>query len=72
MSRNTTKPSKATAPDKTPDTPYNGEKINTNKASQYAGFRHFVHFLQSYGLKISDHDDVEEGKAILRGMGYDV
>ncbi|KAF1958539.1 hypothetical protein CC80DRAFT_408395 [Byssothecium circinans] len=48
------------------------ERINTNKASQAAGYRHFKHFLECYGLRIWNMDDVEEGKQILRGMGYNV
>jgi len=45
---------------------------NTNAAAKDAGFRNFPEFLLSYGLRIWNHDDVEEGKAILRGMGYGV
>jgi hypothetical protein len=45
---------------------------NTNAAAKHAGFDNFPAFLLSYGLRIYNHDDVEEGKAILRGMGYGV
>ncbi|KAF2241803.1 hypothetical protein BU26DRAFT_170528 [Trematosphaeria pertusa] len=44
----------------------------TNSASKDAGFRNFKHFLESYGLRLTSPDDVEEGKAILRAMGYSV
>jgi hypothetical protein len=45
---------------------------NTNAAAKDAGHDNFPKFLLSYGLRIYNHDDVEEGKAILRGMGYGV
>ncbi|KAF2856786.1 hypothetical protein T440DRAFT_463006 [Plenodomus tracheiphilus IPT5] len=45
---------------------------STDAAAKDAGFRHFPDFLLSYGLHISSPDDVKEGKAILRGMGYSV
>ncbi|KAJ4366628.1 hypothetical protein N0V95_000129 [Ascochyta clinopodiicola] len=41
---------------------------NTNAAAKDAGFDNFPAFLLSYGLRIFNHDDVEEGKAILRAM----
>jgi hypothetical protein len=44
----------------------------TNSAAKDAGFDHFKAFLESYGLRIWNPDDVEEGKAILRAMGYGV
>jgi hypothetical protein len=44
----------------------------TNAAAKDAGFQNFQNFLQSYGLKIWNNDDVEEGKTILRAMGYGV
>jgi hypothetical protein len=47
-------------------------KIGTDKAAKDAGFRHFKAFLESYGLRIWNPEDVEEGKAILRGMGYNL
>ncbi|KAF2747465.1 hypothetical protein M011DRAFT_402219 [Sporormia fimetaria CBS 119925] len=52
--------------------PFNGARVNTNKAAQHAGYNNFKHLLESYGLRIWEIDDVEEGKAILRGMGYNV
>jgi hypothetical protein len=45
---------------------------NANAAAKDAGHRNFPEFLLSYGLRIYNIDDVEEGKAILRGMGYSV
>ena len=45
---------------------------NANSAAKDAGFDNFPAFLLSYGLRIYNLDDVEEGKAILRGMGYGV
>lgn len=44
----------------------------TNAAAKDAGFRNFPEFLLSYGLRIYNPEDVEEGRAILRGMGYSV
>ncbi|KAF9740512.1 hypothetical protein PMIN06_001641 [Paraphaeosphaeria minitans] len=44
----------------------------TEAAAKDGGFRNFKNFLESYGLRIWNHDDVEEGKAILRAMGYGV
>jgi hypothetical protein len=44
----------------------------TNSAAKDAGFSGFKAFLESYGLRLWNLDDVEEGKAILRGMGYGV
>ncbi|KAF2819938.1 hypothetical protein CC86DRAFT_374659 [Ophiobolus disseminans] len=44
----------------------------TTAAAKDAGFDSFPAFLLSYGLRISNHDDVEEDKAILRAMGYGV
>lgn len=41
-------------------------------ASKDAGFRNFNEFLLSYGLRMYNDDDVQEGKAILREMGYSV
>ncbi|KAH7126711.1 hypothetical protein B0J11DRAFT_433424, partial [Dendryphion nanum] len=39
-------------------------------AAKDAGFSSFKAFLESYGLRIWNDDDVEEGKEILRAMGY--
>lgn len=33
-----------------------------------AGFRNFPEFLLSYGLRIYNPEDVEEGKAILKAL----
>jgi hypothetical protein len=44
----------------------------TYKACKDLGFNSFKHFLESYGLRVWEMDDVEEGKAILRAMGYNV
>jgi hypothetical protein len=48
------------------------KKWNTTSAAKDAGFRNFPEFLLSYGLRIYNHEDVEQGKEILRGMGYAV
>jgi len=48
------------------------KKWNTTSAAKDAGHTSFSNFLLSYGLRIYNPDDVEEGKAILRGMGYAV
>ncbi|KAH7078897.1 hypothetical protein BKA63DRAFT_563564 [Paraphoma chrysanthemicola] len=45
---------------------------NTNSAAKDVGFDNFPAFLLSYGLRIWNDEDVEEGKAILRAMGYGV
>jgi hypothetical protein len=45
---------------------------NATAAAKDAGFDNFPAFLLSYGLRIYNVDDVEEGKAILRAMGYGV
>jgi hypothetical protein len=45
---------------------------NVNAAAKDAGLKDFPTFLLSYGLKIWNADEVEEGKAVLRGMGYGV
>jgi hypothetical protein len=45
---------------------------NADSAAKDAGHANFPAFLLSYGLRIYNVDDVEEGKAILRGMGYGV
>ncbi|KAH7402407.1 hypothetical protein BKA66DRAFT_448694 [Pyrenochaeta sp. MPI-SDFR-AT-0127] len=44
----------------------------TGAAAKDAGFTSFKAFLESYGLRIWNDDDVQEGRAILRGMGYGV
>jgi hypothetical protein len=44
----------------------------TAAAAKDAGFQGFQNFLESYGHKIWNDDDVQEGKAILRAMGYKV
>jgi hypothetical protein len=36
------------------------------------GFHSFKAFLESYRLRVWEPDDVEEGKAIMRAMGYNV
>lgn len=42
----------------------------TDAAAKDAGFKNFKEFLEAYGLRLHDHTDIEEGKAILRTMGY--
>lgn len=44
----------------------------TDAAAKDAGFDNFKAFLLSYGLRLENNDDVQEGKAILRAMGYGV
>lgn len=43
-------------------------QISFNQTVRDAGFRNFNDFLLSYGLRMNNHDDVLEGKAILRAM----
>lgn len=45
---------------------------NANAAARDAGFDSFSALLLSFGLRIYNPHDVEEGKAILRGMGYGI
>jgi hypothetical protein len=45
---------------------------NTNAAAKDYSLENFPKFLLSFRLRIYNHEDVEEGKAILRGMGYGV
>ena len=45
---------------------------STNAAAKDAGYENFSTFLISFGLRIYNDDDVQEGKAILRAMGYGV
>jgi hypothetical protein len=45
---------------------------NTSAAAKDAGFKDFPSFLMAYGLRLDRPDEVEEGKQILRGMGYGV
>ncbi|EFQ89868.1 hypothetical protein PTT_13731 [Pyrenophora teres f. teres 0-1] len=44
----------------------------TGTAARDMGFTDFKAFLESYGLRIWNHEDVLEGRAILRAMGYGV
>jgi hypothetical protein len=46
--------------------------MGVDKAAQAAGFKNFNKFLKSHLLRHYINDDVEEGKAILRAMGYNV
>lgn len=46
--------------------------ISTDMAAKDAGFENFETFLLSYGLRIYNWDDVEEGKGILTAMGYNL
>ncbi|KAF2626983.1 hypothetical protein BU25DRAFT_342193 [Macroventuria anomochaeta] len=41
-------------------------------AAKDAGFQNFQNLLESYGLQIWKDDEVQEGKAILRAMGYGI
>lgn len=43
-----------------------------NAAAKDVGHGYFPALLQSCGIHDSSHDDVQEGRAILRGMGYGV
>lgn len=44
----------------------------TDTAAKHAGFNDFPAFLLAHGLKLSSIEDVKEGRAILRAMGYGV
>ena len=43
-------------------------KMSQLQMVREAGFTSFNQFLLSYGLKIYDYDDVEEGKLILKAL----
>ena len=45
--------------------------MSQHRMVREAGFTSFNRFLLSYGLKMSDPDDVEEGKAILKALFQD-
>ena len=60
-------PTTATTASKEPS-----EVKGTNSAAKHAGFKNFPAFLESYNLKIHNAEDVKEGRAILRAMGYGV
>jgi hypothetical protein len=44
----------------------------TEAAAKNAGFSGFQAFLGAYGLKLHNPEEVEEGKVIMRAMGYGV
>jgi hypothetical protein len=44
------------------------KKMSQDQMVKEAGFRNFPQFLLSYGLKIYNPGDVEEGKAILNAL----
>ena len=44
----------------------------TGSAAKDMGFDSFKAFLESYGLRVWNIEDVQEGRAILRAMGYGV
>ncbi|KAF2654166.1 hypothetical protein K491DRAFT_601435 [Lophiostoma macrostomum CBS 122681] len=41
-----------------------------DQAAKAMGFKDFQAFLENYGLHLQDPDDVEDGKEVLRQMGY--
>ena len=45
---------------------------NTTAAAKDAGYDSFPDFLHAYGLRLHNDEDVQEGRAILRAMGYGV
>ena len=48
------------------------ETWGTGSAARDAGFNNFPDFLQAHGLSITIQADIEEGKEILRSMGYNI
>jgi hypothetical protein len=60
------------APDKMSSADDKSKITTTYKAAKDMGFDSFKAFLESYGLRVWDTDGVEEGKAIMRAMGYNV
>lgn len=52
--------------------PSEADITSVSAAVKHAGFDNFPAFLLSYGLKIYNDDDVQEGKAILTAMGYGI
>ncbi|KAF1841520.1 uncharacterized protein K460DRAFT_344372 [Cucurbitaria berberidis CBS 394.84] len=60
-------------PPKTSDSSQSKSQITgTDAAAKDAGYDSFKAFLLAYGLSIDNYEDVQEGRAILRGMGYGV
>jgi hypothetical protein len=53
---------------KTNTTANSTNEMSFDQMVKNAGFRNFNHFMQSYGLKMHDDDDVQEGKAILNAL----
>ncbi|CAO2657423.1 Nn.00g035490.m01.CDS01 [Neocucurbitaria sp. VM-36] len=45
---------------------------STDAAAKDAGFDDFRTFLFAYGLRLEEQTHVQEGKALLRAMGYGV
>jgi len=50
-----------------PNTP-NPSSISTNAFLKAGGFDSMNHFMQCYGLRMYNDDDVQEAKAIIAGM----
>ena len=46
----------------------NSEYKEKSDYEYYKGFGGYQNFMHSYGLKIHNMDDVEEGKAIIQGF----
>jgi hypothetical protein len=49
----------------------NGNSMSQNEMVREAGFTSFNQFLNSYGLRLHNAEDVQEGKAILKGLFQD-
>ena len=45
-----------------------GDALSDYAFLKNAGYKHFNDFMQSYGLRVYEPDDIEEAKAILRGL----
>ena len=48
-----------------------GTSMSFNQMVREAGFTSFNQFMLSYGLKLSNSEDVEEGKTILKALFQD-
>jgi hypothetical protein len=44
--------------------------MGTDKAAKAAGFPNFKAFFESYGLRLHNPEDVDEGREMLKGMGF--
>lgn len=51
---------------------YRKRVVYPNDAAWHAGFRDFPVFLRFYGLRVTEREEAEEGRRMLREWGYEV